>query len=123
MAIVGMAMISVHAGQAPPGTARTVLQKQDLSVPGREVVQIRVEISPGIDFPKHRHPGEEVIYVLSGKLEYQIKDRAPVTLKAGDVYFIPPGAIHSAKNVGDVTGVELATLIVEKGKPILTIVK
>jgi quercetin dioxygenase-like cupin family protein len=42
-----------------------------------------------------------------------------VTLKAGDVLFIPAGTIHTAKNVGAGYGAELATYIVEKGKPLL----
>ena len=46
-----------------------------------------------------------------------------MTLKAGDVLFIPAGAVHSARNVGTVTGSELATYIVEKGKPLLTLKK
>ena len=44
-----------------------------------------------------------------------------MTLKAGDVLFVPAGAAHSAKNVGNVTASELATYIVEKGKPLLTL--
>ena len=49
-----------------PGVKRTDLLRRDLSVPGREVVQVRVEFAPGVAFPKHSHPGEEVAYVLSG---------------------------------------------------------
>jgi len=102
---------------------RTDLQRQDLSIPGREAVQVRVDIDPGKSAPKHKHPGEEVIYVLEGTLEYQIEDQPPVTLKAGDVFFIPAGAAHSAKNVGQGNGAELATYIVEKGKPLAELVK
>ena len=102
---------------------RTDLQRQDLSIPGREAVQVRVDVDPGKTAPKHKHPGEEVIYVLEGTLEYQIEDQPPVTLKAGDVFFIPAGAVHSAKNVGEGNGAELATYIVEKGKPLAEFVK
>ena len=91
--------------------------------PGREAVQVRVDLAPGVAFGKHTHPGEEIIYVLEGSLEYQIEGKPPVTLKAGDVLFIPAGTVHSARNVGSVTGSELATYIVEKGKPLLTLVK
>ena len=44
-------------------------------------------------------------------------------VKAGEVLFIPAGAIHSARNVGTGRGRELATYIVEKGKPLLALVK
>ena len=46
-----------------------------------------------------------------------------MTLKAGDVLFIPAETIHTAKNVGSVTASELATYVVEKGKPLVTLVK
>jgi quercetin dioxygenase-like cupin family protein len=103
------------------GTRRIDLQRHDLSVPGREVVQTIVEIDPGITSSRHTHPGEEIIYVLEGApLEYQVEGKPPVTLKPGDVLFIPAGAVHAAKNVGTRKGAELATYIVEKGKPLLT---
>ena len=105
------------------GVTRTDLQRHDLSAQGREAIQVRVDLAPGVAFGKHTHPGEEVIYVLEGQLEYQIEDKPPVTLKAGDVLFIPAGTVHSARNPGNVKGSELTTYIVEKGKPLLTLVK
>jgi quercetin dioxygenase-like cupin family protein len=113
-----------HMAQAQqPGVKRTDLQQHDLSVPGREVVQVRVDIAPGVLAPNHSHPGEEIVYVIEGLLEYQLEGKSPVTLRAGEVLFIPAGTIHSAKNVGSVNGAELATYIVEKGKPLVTPVK
>jgi quercetin dioxygenase-like cupin family protein len=56
-------------------------------------------------------------------LEYEVEGKPPVTLKAGDVLFVPAGAAHSARNVGTTNGAELATYIVEKGKPLVTLVK
>lgn len=106
-----------------PGVTRVALQQRDLSVPGREVVQVRVELAPGVVFPKHTHPGDEIVYLLEGSLEYHIDGRIPVTLRAGEVLFIPAGAVHSARNVGDAKGAELATYVVEKGKPLLSITK
>jgi quercetin dioxygenase-like cupin family protein len=46
-----------------------------------------------------------------------------VTLKAGDVLFIPSGTVHAARNVGRDTASELATYIVAKDEPLLTLVK
>jgi quercetin dioxygenase-like cupin family protein len=130
MQIMAMAALVAGAVLAPlgeqaqtPGVTRTDLQRHDLSVPGHEAVQVRVDLAPGVAFGKHTHPGEEIIYVLEGSLEYQIEDKPPVTLKAGDVLFIPAGTVHSARNAGSVAGSELATYIVEKGKPLLTLVK
>jgi len=130
MQIMAMAALVAGAVLVPPGVqaqqsgvTRTDLQRHDLSAPGREAIQVRVDLAPGVAFGKHTHPGEEVIYVLEGTLEYQLEDKPPVTLKAGDVLFIPANTVHSARNAGSVTGSELATYIVEKGKPLLTLVK
>jgi quercetin dioxygenase-like cupin family protein len=128
--LVAAAALMVVSGLAPhvtlaqqPGVKRTDLQRHDLGVPGREAIQVRVEIAPGVAFPRHTHPGEEIIYVLEGSLEYEVEGKPPVTLKAGDVLFIPAATIHAAKNVGSDTAAELATYVVEKGKPLLTLVK
>ena len=43
--------------------------------------------------------------------------------QAGEALFIPAGTIHAAKNVGTGNAAELATYIVEKGKPLLVLAK
>ena len=122
--LIAASGLTLHATQAQlAGTRRIDLQRHDLSAPGREVVQARVEIDPGATSSRHSHPGEEIIYVLEGVLEYQLDGKPPVTLKAGDVLFIPAGTIHAAKNVGSGPGAELATYVVEKGKPLVTVVE
>ena len=123
-ALLAASALAIPTAQAQPsGIKRTDLQRHDLSAPGREAIQVRVDLAPGVAFGKHTHPGEEIIYVLEGSLEYQVGDKPPVTLKAGDVLFIPANTPHSARNPGSVTGSELATYIVEKGKPLLTLLK
>ena len=105
------------------GITRTDLQKHDLSILGRETIQARIDFEAHSAFGKHSHPGEEIIYVLEGSLEYQLEGEAPITLKAGEVLFVPAGKVHSAKNNTNVKASELATYIVEKGKPILVMQK
>jgi quercetin dioxygenase-like cupin family protein len=119
-AVLIIASLLTHTASAQqPGIKRTELQRHDLSIPGRELNQVLVEFGPGVSFPKHSHPGEEVVYVVEGSLEYALDGRPPVTLKAGEVLFIPAGTPHAVKNVGSSTAAELATYIVEKGKPLL----
>jgi quercetin dioxygenase-like cupin family protein/pimeloyl-ACP methyl ester carboxylesterase len=118
LTIVGSGLAPQVARAQQPGIRRTELQRHDLGVPGREVVQVRVELDPGVAVGKHTHPGEELVYVLEGSLEYQVEGKRPVTLEAGGTLFIPAGTIHAAKNVGSVNGTELATYVVEKGKPL-----
>lgn len=102
---------------------RVDLQRHDLSAPGYEAIQVRVEFEQGAAFGMHSHPGEEIIYVLEGTFVYEIEGELPVTLKAGDVLFIPAGKNHAAKNIGKDKAAELATYTVEKGKPLLVMKK
>lgn len=124
-AIIVAGGLSLHVTHAQlAGTRRIDLQRHDLSAPGREVIQTIVELEPGVTSARHTHPGEEVVYVLEGApLEYQLEGRTPVTLKPGEVLFIPAGTVHAARNVGTRKGAELATYIVEKGKPLVTEVR
>ena len=114
---------ALHVGWAQQGIKRTDALRHDLGIAAREVIQVRVDFAPGVAFPRHSHPGVEVAYVLEGTLEYQFDGKPPVTLKAGEALFIPAGTIHSAKNVGSGNGAELATYIVEKGKPLVVLAK
>ena len=121
--IIGSGPGVVRGAAQPSGIRRTELQRHDLSVAGREVVQVRVDFGPGAAFGRHTHPGEEIAYVIEGSLEYQVEGKPQVTLEAGEVLFIPAGTIHAARNVGKGNGAELATYIVEKGKPLVAMVK
>jgi quercetin dioxygenase-like cupin family protein len=109
--------------QQAPGLWRTDLQQHDLSAPGREVVQARVDLGPEAPLVKHTHPGEEIIYVLEGSLEYQIDGQPTRTYNAGEALTVPAGVVHAVRNVGSGNGAELATYVVEKGKPLITVVE
>jgi quercetin dioxygenase-like cupin family protein len=114
---------AARAPAQPPAIGRTDLQRHDLSIAGHEAIQARVDFGPGALAPRHMHPGEEIVYVLRGTLEYEVQGRASVTLNAGDVLFIPAGAVHAVRNVGSGPASELATYIVEKGRPLITLVR
>jgi len=106
----------------PAGTTRTDLQRHDLGIPGHEVLQARVDFAPGSSFPRHKHPGEEVIYVIAGTVEYELAGKW-VTVKAGEVLFVPDGVVHAARNRGAEPAAELATYVLRKGAPLTVFVK
>lgn len=111
------------AVEQAPGLWRTDLQQQDLSVAGRQVVQQRVDIGPEAPAVRHTHPGEEVIYILEGSLEYEVDGQPPRTCQAGDALTIPAGVVHAVRNTSGGKAAELATYIVEKGKPVISLAK
>lgn len=117
LALGGVALYANRVSPVLEGVSRKDLQRHDLAISGREVVQTEVTLAPGVFAPRHWHPGEEIVYMLEGELEYVIDGQPPVTLEPGEVLFIPAGAVHSARNVGKGNGTELATYLLEKGKP------
>ena len=128
--ILAVAALIVASASAPhvaraqaPGITRTDLQRHDLSVPGGGVIQVCVEFTPGVVAPKHSHPGEEIIIVVEGVLGSALEGRPPVTLKAGDVLFIPAGTPYAVTNVGRGHATELATYVAETRKPLIVLVE
>jgi quercetin dioxygenase-like cupin family protein len=111
------------SAQQMPGVKRTELQRHDLSIPGREVIQFRVEVSGEASLVRHFHPGEEIIYLLEGEMEYYIDGQPPFTANAGDAVTFPAGVVHTGKNIGGGYAAVLATYLVEKGKPLITVVE
>jgi len=114
---------TLEAQQQAPAFKRTIIQKRDLSAQGREAVQVLAEFAPGAAAGKHTHPGEELGYILEGTLVLEVVGQKPLTLKAGDSFFVPAGVVHDGKNVGKGPAKVLATYIIEKGKPVATPVK
>jgi quercetin dioxygenase-like cupin family protein len=114
---------AVRAVQTQPAFTRTMLQDQPLSIKNRHAVMSRSEFQPGASSGRHTHPGEELGLVLEGTLELTIDGRAAQRLKAGDVIFMPAGAVHDAKNIGTGPLRVVSTYILEVGKPLATPVK
>jgi quercetin dioxygenase-like cupin family protein len=125
--ILALLIAAQLAGEAPPaeapGIMRANLQQHDLSIAGREAIQVRIDFAPGARVPRHMHPGEEIVYVLKGTIEYRLQGQPVATLRAGDVIFIPYGMPHEATNVGLEAASELATYVVEKDTPLVVPVK
>ena len=116
--LIGIGGFTAQLALAQPGIGRSEVQRHDLPQAGREVVQVRVDVAPGAAFGAHTHPGEEIAHVLEGTLVYELEGRI-ITLKAGESLYIPAGAVHAAKNVSNQPAAELATYLVDKGKPIV----
>lgn len=119
--VLSNATAHAQSAQLDPRITRTDLVRHDARAAGHEILQVRVDLPPGVVAPMHTHPGDEVAYVLQGTFEYRLADGAPVTLRAGQALFIPAGTPHSAENVGEGTASELATYVVEKGQPLLVL--
>jgi quercetin dioxygenase-like cupin family protein len=123
LVLVGVFVVIGTLSAQQPGFSRTVIQRGDLSTPGREVVSALAEFQPGATVGPHTHPGEEAGYLLEGTLVFEQVGKPTVTLKAGETFFVPAGTVHNATNKGSGRTRVLATYIVEKGKPLATAAK
>jgi quercetin dioxygenase-like cupin family protein len=77
-----------------------------------------ITVAPGGVVARHTHPGIEMGYVQEGEASMLIEGQPEFTIKAGDSYSIPAGAVHSAKNIGTVPMKIIGTFVVEKAKPL-----
>src|ERR671917_405811 len=123
-----LAYMAPASGQANKATrdelagklARREIQRAQLSIAGREMVQVETLIPAGVESGWHIHPGEEVGYIVAGEVEMRVQGRATVVLNPGDGFLIPPRTPHNARDLGPETGRMLSTYIVETGEPIAT---
>ena len=80
---------------APSGVAQLMTQPL-ADVPGREVRISLLDRPPGAASPPHRHPGHHTFgYVVEGTYEFAVDRQPPRTLKGGETFYEPPGAVHS----------------------------
>jgi quercetin dioxygenase-like cupin family protein len=125
--VSGVVVPDPVTGPPPPdGLAATLerveVQRGPSSIPGREIVQVLTTIPVGVESGWHIHPGEEVGYILAGRVEIMIRGRPSVTVRAGDGFLIPPRTPHNARDLGPETGRMLSTYIVDVGEPLATLV-
>jgi quercetin dioxygenase-like cupin family protein/catechol 2,3-dioxygenase-like lactoylglutathione lyase family enzyme len=117
----------LQAGRLPPRDpvpsrpSRTELQHALSSADKREIVQARTEIPTGVASGWHSHPGEEVVYVVAGRVGIEIRGRSTLHLLAGDDFLIPPGVSHNIHDLGSETSTVLSTYFVEHGRPLTTL--
>jgi quercetin dioxygenase-like cupin family protein len=112
----------VAVTQGASSIKRTPLQKFDVPGTNYETVIGIAEIVPNAMIGAHTHSGVESGYMLEGEMVLMVAGQPDKTLKAGDSYQIPAGAVHDGKS-GPAGGKVIATYVVEKGKPFAVPVK
>lgn len=124
ISLLALAALSLNAAADEPKDSaqpvRTVLERHDQSgVPGKEIVIGTAMLPGGAAFGYHTHAGDEIGYVLKGTLTLKIRGQPDRTLKAGDSFFNPRGAVHSVV-AGSDGATALSTWIIDKGQPFAT---
>lgn len=63
-------------------------------------------LEPGMEKKPHSHPFEQLAYVVSGRVRFEIGDDV-VEVGAGQVVRIPPDVIHCGEAIGDEVALNL----------------
>lgn len=69
-------------------------------VNGEHLTMTLVELPAGFSNAAHRHPNEQLGYVLAGEVVYEV-DGERIVCRAGDMYLIPPDVPHAISVSGD----------------------
>jgi len=104
----------------PQPEIRTIfLEHESLSgVPGKESFVFDVRYPMGAATGWHIHYGDEYTAVVEGALELRVEGRPTRMVRAGEAYHNEAGLVHETRNAGRVAARAIATLIVDKGKPL-----
>ena len=115
--LVGFTIGTVSAEPAMNKLNLATLLSGDLErVADTEFVVSRVQIPPNTSLPKHWHPGEEFVYVVSGRVTLWQEGKDELIFVAGEAGKVPLKQVHTAMT-GD-EGVDLVVFRVhEKGQP------
>ncbi len=66
----------------------------------QNVMVVNYIYEPGLEFPEHSHPQEQVTIVQKGSLLLNVNGEK-VELRAGDICSISPNVVHSSVVLGD----------------------
>jgi quercetin dioxygenase-like cupin family protein len=119
----GLTNLAAAQQQLPAATQqtatikRTPLQKFDVPGTNYETVIGMAEIVPNVNVGRHTHPGPESGYMVDGEMVLFVDGQPEKSVKAGQSYQVPAGAVHDAKS-GPNGAKVVATYVVEKGKPL-----
>ena len=120
VALVLLCLMTGTAMAQPPKV--TSLMSKDLpEQPGKEVLTIIVEHTPGGSSPSHRHNAHAVVYVLEGSVVMQLKGGQEVTLTAGQTFYEGPNDVHVVdRNASSTKPAKFVVFMIKgKGAPAL----
>ena len=111
--------VSIAADSAPPAVVKSLLARDLVGAPGKELVLLTVEYVPGGSSLPHRHDAQVFVYVLEGAVTMQVKGSAPQSLHAGDTFYESPQDVHtvSANASAKAPAKLLVFMVKDKGAP------
>jgi quercetin dioxygenase-like cupin family protein len=75
-----------------PGIKRRTLTS------GKTMYQMRAQLAAGSKMPEHRHPHEQIVHILSGRMKL-IVDGTPHELATGDSFYLASNVPHGVETM------------------------
>jgi quercetin dioxygenase-like cupin family protein len=116
VSIIAVAMVWAVWGVLAQQAA-TVLNQQDMAVPGYAAALVRVELPVGAREGRHQHPGTLIALVQEGTLTLDYEGKPTMQYKVGETFAVEPGKIHEGMNKGTVPAKLIAAFVFPKDKP------
>jgi quercetin dioxygenase-like cupin family protein len=121
--LVALVLLCLVTGTAMAQQAKvtSLMSKDILENPGKEMLMIAVEHAPGGSSAVHRHNAQAMLYVLEGSVVEQVKGGEQVTLTPGQTFYEGPDDVHVVdRNASSTKPAKfLVVLIKDKGAPAL----
>jgi quercetin dioxygenase-like cupin family protein len=119
--LIALVLLSLMTGTAMAQEVASLISKDLPDNPGKEVLVISVDHSPGGSNAIHRHNAHAFVYVLEGSVVMQLKGGQQVTLTPGQTFYEGPNDIHVVDRNASATKPAkfLVFLIKDKGAPAL----
>ena len=121
--VLGPSLGPLAQAQPAPGQRSTDVFKMVMAdVLGREMRIRLIERDPGNGSAAHRHPCCHTFgYVIEGTYEFKVDNEPVRQLKAGEVFYEPPNALHAvSRNPSTTEKVKyLAIQVADPSKPAL----
>ncbi len=124
--LAGFSATEAFAQASAPTTAngvtRQILSRIDGPAAGYETIIMDVKIDKGTVVPRHTHPGIESTFVMEGSIEVPVQGQETKVHHAGEAFQIPPETPHAGGKASAEDVRVMINYIVEKGKPLATLV-
>ena len=73
------------------------------------LMNVELLFEKGAKGAMHKHPHEQIGYVIEGSLLYHEEEKEDVLLKAGDSYYVAPDVMHGITCLSDVKLLDIFT--------------
>ena len=85
------------------GTRRKVLAYSD------NIMNVELKFEKGAVGAMHKHPHEQIGYIIEGSLKYKEEGKEDVVLNTGDTYIVAPNVMHGIECLTEVKLLDIFT--------------